>query len=500
MKKKPAERVLRWLLRGGLAAGLLVLLLFAGSNLFLGSKPGREFLQKNLDRRLPGLSWEVSGGSWSPWKGITIQRMEARYRNLDQDIPPLLTLEKVALKPYWSQLLRGKKLFREIVVEKPEVNIPVEFLIVAQPTPPPPPPAAPPEPKVPKPPKAKKPQTPKPPDTPPEKKSPPKPPPEPQVVPEPTDERRFWLRMREAKVRLYSLTIGTGIDVHGLNLDLPLAGPATTGKVTWQEVTLADQTLLHAANLPVEWKHPRWSLPTQNFTLALPRLASQPAETPKLKFQANGSLEPRAQGRAFRFNLSLPSQPIPDYLVHDSSRFHFRADATAASITARGRLLDPNTWRMNSTFACDGIEVFSELRDQHLHFDSARTTLSLQRTTLSCPRLALRSERLSLLGNGQLHLGGYLVAVTRLVTDPELADRITNVAIGSGVSGGWTRNWLRPLETPDRFYRDLHFEGALPNVMVNTTKKGQFLPLSDILRFLTEFTKRESQEETLTPS
>ena len=482
---------------------ILLLVVFAGSNLFLVSKPGREFLEKNLNRRAQGLSWQISGASWSPWNGITVKNLSARLRLPDQasepNLLPLVTLREAELKPYWGQLMRGKKLFREVVVNEPVINLPVEYLVTIKPVQPTPQPAKKPKsqakpkpkPSVPQPPQK---QTPKPAPEP-QAKPKSKPKPKPKVEPVTPDEKQFWIRLRKAKLRLYSVKLGTAIDIHSLNANLPLAGPETKGDLSWQSITLDGQSLLGKTSLPIEWKHPNWTLPNQILTLGLPHLAGEQVSAPSLKFQVGGVFSPRKRTRDFRFNASLPAQPIPDYLIHDSTRFHFRAQSFAANFSSRGRLIEPASWRVDSAASINEIQVFSEVRGQHFHFDSARANLKLQNATLLLPNFSILSEELSLMGNGQLHLGGYLLAVARVVAAPEHSDRITKIAVGSLINRGWSRSWLSPLETPDRYYRDLHFEGFLPNAVVNTGKRGAFVPLPDVIRLLRNFTNGEVKEE-----
>ena len=162
MSTHKSRRPFRWLVRAGLALALLVLLVFAGSNLFLGTQPGQTFLEKNLNRRTHGITWQVAGASWSPWNGVTVKKLSATLPNAQDakpPLPPLLELEETQIKPYWGQLLRGKKLFREVVLDGPQLNIPLELLFIVEPTKPSPPPA----PKVTPPPVARPKPAPKPP-------------------------------------------------------------------------------------------------------------------------------------------------------------------------------------------------------------------------------------------------------------------------------------------------------------------------------------------------
>ena len=262
---------------------------------------------------------------------------------------------------------------------------------------------------------------------------------------------------------------------------------------------MGEHLLATDSTLPIEWKSPTWTLPNQDLQFLLPQLADPSFASIPFKVRLGGSFSPRRATRDFRFQAALPPQPLPDYVLHRESRFHLRAKSASTGIVAQGSLINPNSWRADSSIALDQIEVFSEIRGQHLLFETARMRTDLLNNTLVVPTFAIRSERLSFLGNGQLHLGGYLLGVLRIVADPELAERFTNVAIGSFISRGWTSSWLFPLETPDRFYRDLHFEGFLPDAQVNTGKKGQYIPIPDLLRYLKTFTHTEVAEELPPP-
>ena len=500
MSATKSRHPFRWLVRAVLALLILVLLAFAGSNLFLSSKPGQTFLKKNLNRRAPGISWQVAGASWSPWNGITVKKLTGHLKGVQKSetpLPPLFELNEVELKPYWGQLLRGKKLFREVILDEPQLNIPAEMMLVVEPTKPTPPPA----PKVaqptvikptPRPPKEKQDKKANPPQTAP-KKAPPK------AEPKPVDEKRFWVRLRNAKIRVYSIKLNQDIEFHSFNADLPLGGAPTNGSLSWQKITLGQHQLVGSKTVPIEWKSPTWTLPNQDLPLTLPQLADHSKPPLPFTVRLGGSFSPRRASRDFRFQATLPPQPIPDYLLHRESRFHLRSKSVAATISAQGSLLNPNTWRFDSNAALDQIEIFSEIRGQHFHFETARALTALRNATLIAPEFSLRSEQLSLLGNGQLHLGGYLLGVLRIVTDPELAARVANIAIGSRITGGWTSQWLAPLETPDRYYRDLHVEGFLPNAQVNTGRKGEFIPLPILLNLLKAFTSGEVAEEFPTP-
>ena len=518
----------RWLFRVAIVLLLLPVVLFFASNLILTSSWGKDFLSKKLDQKFPTLKWSISQVRWSPWRGVSVKGLEANFANLDskseKSRPPAFELEEVNVKPYWGQMFRGKKLFREIIVEKPTINIPIEYLAAqssessipvlstAEPAPATSKESA--EPKQTKPkssptkPKAKK-TAPKknnkasnkPKKS--QKKNQPKAKPESKKKPksQPTpDERRLWYRLRNANVRFYSEKTNHALQISDLNLNLPVAGPPTTGTVSWQKVTLAGRPILEKTSLPVAWKNPAWTLENQELALQLPSLESKDAAPLPLVLNLGGVLAIRSPGAPFQLAASLPPQPLPDYIIEPSSQLLVRSPSMAFKFVCKGSLPSPSLWQFDSAFAMNQLEAFSQLRGQHFLFDTAQVNLGLKNGVLHAPSIALRSERLSLLGNSQCTLNGYLLGVLRIVAAPDLSERITQVAIGSGISRGWMSHWMKPLETPDRRYRDLHFEGPLPNAQVNTGRKGQFISLPQALSLLQRFREIEVAEEVTKPS
>ena len=99
-----------------------------------------------------------------------------------------------------------------------------------------------------------------------------------------------------------------------------------------------------------------------------------------------------------------------------------------------------------------------------------------------------------------MSLSGETTAVLRLVAAPEISENITRIAIGSLVSHGWQSSWLSPLETPDRYYRDLHFRGPINKLTFDPGRKGEIIPLSKGIQLMKAFYHREASEETASTS
>ena len=118
-------------------------------------------------------------------------------------------------------------------------------------------------------------------------------------------------------------------------------------------------------------------------------------------------------------------------------------------------------------------------------------TATLDGGSLRVGDLRLVGERLSFLGNGLVLSDGRMVAVLRVVADPENAGTITRIANGALLTGGWTRAWLLPLETGDRRFRDINLVGTVQKATVDVGRRGESVPVELALERMAAFIKRE---------
>lgn len=484
----------------------LPLLLFLLSNLLLRSPLGCEFLCKQLEERSKGIRYSLASGSWSPWNGVSLNTLRIDLAQAPSpDTPPLFTAKQLSLTPQWSALLKGKPAFREIFIERPIVTLPLETLFLSPtPTPAPSPKTA----AKPTPEKAKKTPSPqaKPKPAPPQSDSPPQPKTQtsPAITPEkaPTSakttsphpqkqrsEEPLIIIIQDAQIKLshHSQQL---LQVDKLSLTAPLAGPATRGSITWQTASLAGVPISRKTTLPVEWNFPNWTLPQT--TLA------------PLGLEANltAQLGIRKRNRPFQVNLALPSQPIPETKLPLLPKTTTTVSTANGTFKASGFFNRPQTWRADALGNFQNIEIHSghhrnQTRD--ITFDAGLIQGQLRNLSFKSPLLALQSEQLSLLGNGWLRTNGQASSVIRIVASPSWADLITNAAVGSRLSP-WTSNWLTPLQTPDRYYRDIHISGPLNKLVTDGShriKSPQTIPLNTALQRLKSYFLNEDLEELL---
>ena len=98
-----------------------------GSNLVIGSGWGRAKLAGKL-QGMSGYEWSVGGAWWSPWGGVRLADLEGAVPGArNQGYGPLLVVEELLVKAYWGRLLRGELRLREVVVEGPRGEVPLEL-------------------------------------------------------------------------------------------------------------------------------------------------------------------------------------------------------------------------------------------------------------------------------------------------------------------------------------------------------------------------------------
>jgi hypothetical protein len=161
----------------------------------------------------------------------------------------------------------------------------------------------------------------------------------------------------------------------------------------------------------------------------------------------------------------------------------------------QGELTRPASWVGNLVAVASGLRGHHADRGEALVFGKGQVVVDLRGGVVHVADARLMGERLSVLGNGLGLMDGRAAAVVRVVADPEYSGLMTEVAIGSFLSAGWTRSWLAPLETPDRYYRDIHLQGGFPTYMVDIGRNREPLDVRRAWQLAVAFVKREQREE-----
>ena len=272
------------------------------------------------------------------------------------------------------------------------------------------------------------------------------------------------------------------IVIGGISGELPFAGGDATGWFEWTGVHLGGSKLVDGMRVPVQWQKP--VLRTSPVEMTWNGLKFRALTALRIRGRVTGSVEIRGMPG------KLPPMQIPGWPS-------VAVAAGQVEMLARwqGDLTRPGTWVGNLVGVASEMGARHGDRGEPLAFDSGRVAVDLRGGVLQAPDVRLMGERLSIMGNGIVLMDGRAVAVLRVVADPEYAETLTAVSIGSMISRGWTGSWLAPLDTPDRYYRDIHLQGQFPSYAVDVGRKREEMDLMRAVQWLAAFVKREQREE-----
>lgn len=483
-----------------IAAGGMVLLLgaFVVSNMVLAG-----LVEKNLRRRTQ-MRWTVARATWSPWGGIQMSGIRAEIENQKGvTVAPVLQVARVRLDPYWTSLVQKKPKFREILVETPKGNVPIEFLslLVASGGGGAVPQvvgvsglAADSDPVLPQ--DKKK-------GAQPGKSTKKKADAKPKKQPAKSSEKKAGeqksagkrkvepdlpcrVRVRGGDLRIYSLGAGgQDLQVTGIDLDLPISGPEAEGSVKMAGARVGKSLKFGPFVQRLHWKQPFLVCP------------EKVVEWQGLKVRFGGRLQTR--GRPL-YSVALQAMPgsITELELPDWTGLRVGVEEVkVVLLRSEGDLRRPGTWQAEMVLDVRGVQFVQKQWEVGHYFDVGQVVAVFRQGVLNVADARLRSEELSLMGNGVVAANGRVWSVLRLVASPEYTYVINRAAVGSGISRGWMRSWLQPMVTPDRWYRDVHMEGTVGQLMADVGRKRGALEIRTVLARVRSFLRGEIQEEEL---
>lgn len=478
---------------------LAVLLGYGASNLWLCSGWGTGMAEDKLKGRT-GFDWEIDSMTWSPWNGLTVNdaRMlqpEELRTTMDQ---PLLSVERIRVQPYWTQLLRGRARAREIQVDAPEVMVTVEMLtsmasrmphsgVVSSPSPGPVRPPAPgarnpvPAPvtpggtvpggdrKVPQP-----------------SKGAPAPPAEPKVKPRPSAGLPTRVRVTGAKVDVVSVSKGLKLfHADSISVDLPVFGEDAGGMIKVGAIEIPGVPRITDLEQNLVWKRPYLEVEKQTVEIG----------GVEVQFLSQVGMGKNALGQyPFLFDCVIPAQSLKSAQWFERLALEVSADKLTGRLRVNGSLLKPMTWRADMLLAGVDVRVKEKHGSHDVGFDAVYLPAVFRQGQLRWNSARMIGEDISILGNGQIAVGGGVLFVTRFVTSPEVAAMLTRGLNGSKVVTIGAK-WWRDLDTPDRKVRDLLVSGSLADPVIDAGSKNSSLSVWQLVSATLDFVRDEMKEE-----
>ncbi len=457
---------------------------FAGSLLIsnlvlqIGAVKGK--LEEKLNNR-SGASWKIGSLSWTPWTGVQVRNVAVKAPAAGIGLPdrPLCRAE-LDVKLHWSSVLRGALDVKEVRVRSGKVAIPMELLFLLRETGNQarvlsPEPSRVPSPRIEG--QEGKPETPK-----------KRPSPGLSSLRERASlsaASSFRLIIDQCELEFYSNQADENptFGLRNLSGELPLGGKESSGVIRCEGVAIGSRFFKLDWASRVQWRHPSLNLPPVNVVWN------------GLTIRSEGVLQMMRRPQ-FAVRIDIPAGELPPDVFTLSSGTGVKIGAQQLSLRGalRGTLTLPSSWKGDLSINAIGVSARHGRTKQDVLFDEGRMMAVVRGGRFNLLDARLQSERLSLLGNGVLLPDGQLGAVMRVVADQDYASTLTRLAMGALWTGGWTRSWLKPMETPDRYYRDVVLEGTVNKAKINVGRKGEKMNLEQAWNQMLAFLKKENFE------
>ncbi len=469
--------VVRWFVVPLLVLSLGLLLV---SNLLLQTRWGRGWLERKLERR-SRFDWSVESLSWTPWSGIQIRNITAKPRGRDRSLASRpLCLADIDARIYWGALLRGEVVLREVRFRRAELSIPLELLALfpgeeALPQ------EVPRSAKLAPGPEGAK----RVPGSQPEVKNMERPRGRGPGNEEVAMPRPFRVIIDRCGVVLYSSKNQgkSGLVLRGLRGEIPLQGENASGWLECDGFSFGGSDIGGSWRGQVEWRSPVLALPSTEF-----EWEGFPVRMEGfLRMMGNPSFLARVETPDGPVRMSkVPLAPWPEAAL-EIGRVQMQG-------TLGGSLTSLGSWRGNLALQATRLTLEGAGKGKKMVFEGGSLMAGMRGGAFQVLDVRLHSEQLSFLGNGVLLPDGRVRGVMRVVADYDNAYAITRFANGAMWTGGWTRSWLAPLDTPDRYYRDLELKGTVNGAVINTGRNGESLEVSQAWERMVSFVRSEARE------
>ena len=453
-------------------------LLISNLALQMGAVKGK--LEKRLKNR-SGVSWEIGSLSWTPWTGVQVRKVvvEGPAAGGSSSVRPLCRAE-LDVQLHWGSLLRGALDLREVRVRSGQIAIPMELLFLlsdketqsramdSKPSPVP-------VPRVEK--QGGEPKTAN-------KKQKPRPSLDHKKA-SPAAASSFRVIIDQCDMEVYSNEAdgNPALKLRNLSGKLPLGGKNSSGLIRCEGLSIGSQFFKMNWVSSVEWQHPSLNLPPAEFVWNGFTIRSEAV------LQMLGT--PR-----FAVRIDIPAGELPSNEIALPSGVGVKLRAKRLSLRGAlsGSLTLLSSWRGDLAVDAGGVSLGRDKTKQDVLFNEGRMIAVVRGGRFNVLDARLQSERLSLLGNGVLLPNGQLGAVMRVVADQEYASTLTRFATGALWTGGWTRSWLMPMETPDRYYRDIVLEGTVNQAKINVGRRGERMNAEQAWSRMLAFLRKEALE------
>ena len=449
--------------------GIAPLLAWASINLFFSTAIGTEIVCKKIERKT-GLPCKLKSVTWSPWMGVTVSKLQVFVpADLGQK-NPLFSVGEIRIDVSWLSLLKGKRRWDRLEVNQLDVNVAIETVreIIAMPTENssksvvlqgqpdqderyhsnPEGQSA----------DEKTEQSPLVPSDVPSKVD------RPNVIPMPIENFEGEIIVSNAKVRIFSERVsGLSLTLDQIEGEIPLWGSTRKGEISCGEISLSEEISEVGLTIPVMWEDR--SLAVMEHSLKVFGLNLELSAAVKL-----------AAGVPVGLHVSLPDQPVDLSSVFREQKSPFSVSNLTSKNRLQGYLLAPSTFKGSSITNFENVMINDPRDEGGMRFNRGVASFVATAAGVVAKDVRAIGEEDAILINGFATAAGEAAATVRIVSSPERAQsHAKRVRIAP-------RNLLmdfQPLNTPDRLFRDIHFEARDGTLMMDLGEDRSWVPFFD---------------------
>lgn len=200
----------------------------------------------------------------------------------------------------------------------------------------------------------------------------------------------------------------------------------------------------------------------------------------------------------FSFEFNAPKQHLDVHIDQPNLHWGLKANDIMASIKLNGGLKSPQTWR--GLFLASANEVTiseNQKTNKQGNFDQVRFVGNLSRGKLQVPIAEATGYDVSILGNGVIHSNLYSYGVMRIITNNKsnlFFNRVHRATKAINV-GPRHMQFFEHLDTPDRSYCDLYFDGKLNDLEMRHNRSAHWQKVKLVMTKLINFKDAELKED-----
>ncbi len=287
-----------------------------------------------------------------------------------------------------------------------------------------------------------------------------------------------WILVDDLK---FTLRDGKTIidQVDGIKLRLPISGKPTDGEVSYQfhENKYSQRIHWDGKQLSAE------NLSGKQFGVS---------------YQWNVRCSISNPGTPFSFNLTAPKQAINTKINQPNYHWSLKALSAQANISLSGSLKAPYSWRGIIQASADGVTISEDQKThKRAEFDTVRFTGDLNRGLLHVPLVEALGYDVSIIGNGAIQKNLYSYGVIRIITHERSSRFFNRVYRGTKAIKIEKKEYqfFESLDTADRGYCDLYFDGQLSNLMMRHNRSDHWQKVKPIIKKLISFKDEELKED-----